>query len=898
MAKNTDNGMLWALGAVGALALGSVVASRSSGSRSPHACSSCGSANCAVEKEDEARGSYLLRQRFGARAGFVVPLSRLYGYCGRANERGKAFLDFYQKEMRQLLGNGDREKIDALDAYQRALLEAAYVCPDPEDKQGAGGLMTLTSYADEKLKDWRSRHRGASPEKENGVHAGYFAALYAKRAWCIYLLQQEARDSEYHAGNPVVVEVEENLANYLKKPLQVTLLSEAQRDPVYGERVDGATTAPQSLFAGLRFTLVVPERMPDVNLVKGQNEIKLSADDTVHTYEQMERSLRSVSVVAPSGSDMAFPAPSRRGATGSDSVDGVVESDAEQEADLLDEAEEDEDAQLLKGLSGAPILSMHRGGEPVGVFFLAIVSGSMAFPYGMKSIALVTCTSKMASPSFGLPAGAASAGGTCPSGDIGLPTSAQTRRQAPMMTAEVKSAIERRRDLIKGAQARILALEDDLRPAPRRKVRTQAYILDVRKKIEDKRREISRNNQEIEKLRSGVYVPVARKQGKGDRLVPSYICTVCYAMGANYGYANNMTQQAARKKWIEDLLDRRDVKRCAANLAQMIWTYANHTKHNQRSCQEIGVWKADRILTPKGRSSTRTPVDSTPLRIDSLSIHPMRVEGGAVVPQVQSVKQQAVPDDTVLFFKRLAREGVIKDGDVAGFFRLHDSGDFGIGRPYEEAWALAAKALPGVQFWAPTRQWGKLVFLTNPEARSWSVRMRAFANFASRPSFSLRKWRRGRGVCWKDVPEGSPLSKASTTDLSPGEALADDVESEKLKLFVPSASSPGLQALAGLSNFTLRPSSLYVRRTRSQPIAIPHIAGLNAGSGVAAKIDGQYPVMNDTRGVRAYQCPVYTKMDFKDESGRVTEKEAKSCRTANCRACWLATDLPIFYGAH
>ena len=892
MAKNADNGMLWALGAVGALALGSVVASRSSGSRSHHACSSCGSANCAVEKEDEARGSYLLRQRFSSRAGFVVPLSRIYGYCGRSNERGKAFLAFYQNEMRQLLDEGDREKIGALDAYQRVLLEAAYVCPDPEDKEGAGGLMTLSSYADEKLKDWRSRHRGASSEEENGVYARYFAGLYAKRAWCIYLLQQEAG---HHTGGPVVVDVEEDLANYLGKPLQVTLLSEAQREPVY-ETVERKTS--QSLFADLRFTLVVPKRMPDVPLVKEEN-IKLSAAGTVHTYEQMERSLRSVSVVAPSGSGMAFPAPSMRGATGSDSVDGVVASDAEQEADLLDEAEEDEDAQLLKGLSGSPILSLHRGEDPVGVFFLAIVSGSMAFPYGMKSIALVTCTSKMASPSFGLPAGAASAGGTCPSGDIGLPTSAKTRRQAPMMTAEVKSAIERRRNLIKGAQARILALEDDLRPSPRRKVRTQAYILDVRKKIEGKRREISRNNQEIEKLESGVYVPVARKEGKGDRLVPSYICTVCYAMGANYGYANNMTQQAARKKWVEDLLKGvGGVEGCAANLAQMIWTYAKHTKHNQRSCQEIGVWEGGRILTPQGRSSKRTSVDSTPLRIQSLSIHPMRVEGDAVVPQAQSVKQQSVPDDTVEFFNGLARRKVIGNGDVAGFFRLHDSGDFGIGGPYQEAWVLAARSLPGVQFWAPTRQWGKLVPLNDAEAKSWSAKMRAFANFASRPSFSLRTWRRGSGVCWKDVPEGSPISKASTTDLSPGEFLADEIGSDKFKLFVPSRSMSSLKDLASLPNFTLRPSSLYVRRTRSQPIAIPHIAGLNAGSGVAAKIDGQYPVMNDTRGVRAYQCPVYTKMDFKDEGGRVTEKEAKSCRTANCRACWLAKDLPVFYGAH
>ena len=56
--------------------------------------------------------------------------------------------------------------------------------------------------------------------------------------------------------------------------------------------------------------------------------------------------------------------------------------------------------------------------------------------------------------------------------------------------------------------------------------------------------------------------------------------------------------------------------------------------------------------------------------------------------------------------------------------------------------------------------------------------------------------------------------------------------------------------------------------------------------------------MNDTRGVRAFQCPVYTKMRMKNAEGKVVEKEAKSCRTANCRACWIGKELPIFYGAH
>ena len=43
----------------------------------------------------------------------------------------------------------------------------------------------------------------------------------------------------------------------------------------------------------------------------------------------------------------------------------------------------------------------------------------------------------------------------------------------------------------------------------------------------------------------------------------------------------------------------------------------------------------------------------------------------------------------------------------------------------------------------------------------------------------------------------------------------------------------------------------------------------------------------------AYQCPVYT---LQEVDGKL--KEAKSCHEANCRACWVLRDLPIFYGAH
>jgi hypothetical protein len=48
--------------------------------------------------------------------------------------------------------------------------------------------------------------------------------------------------------------------------------------------------------------------------------------------------------------------------------------------------------------------------------------------------------------------------------------------------------------------------------------------------------------------------------------------------------------------------------------------------------------------------------------------------------------------------------------------------------------------------------------------------------------------------------------------------------------------------------------------------------------------------IDSTPAQEAYQCPVYTE--------NAQGVEAKSCRTANCRACWILPELPIFYGAH
>ena len=352
------------------------------------------------------------------------------------------------------------------------------------------------------------------------------------------------------------------------------------------------------------------------------------------------------------------------------------------------------------------------------------------------------------------------------------------------------------------------------------------------------------------------------------------VCDICYAMGANYGRANVMTQQEARKRWVEKLLEK-GAETCGRHLAAMIDAYARYAMESKRQGIEIGVWDGKGIVVPS-RAKGTTYAFPTQLSL-------------------ASVGKTKLPKNTQDWFASKR----INPGSVAGFFRIHDSGDFGVGASpasYIEAWRCAAQLLPQVQFWAPSRMWPmkRTLSTVTPEQKAW---MGNNLDMAAKVSSVKPSWVERKVVSVgsaNDVSEDRAL--LDTQCLSPGEV--DDLERKtdeaKRVVNVPSAHQIRLlHQLADLRNFTLRPSGLYVRRSVSDPIVIPTFDGM-VGSGVSAKENVSkkktYPPMVDSRGVLAWQCPVYTK--------NAEGKEATSCQAANCRACWIAKDLPIFYGAH
>lgn len=167
------------------------------------------------------------------------------------------------------------------------------------------------------------------------------------------------------------------------------------------------------------------------------------------------------------------------------------------------------------------------------------------------------------------------------------------------------------------------------------------------------------------------------------------VCASCYALKGHYGYLSNIVPGLVRKAWVERHL-RADPSGATLGdiLAEAIEAYARraHLKDGpKRSAVELGVWTGEVLAIPPRGPRSRKTADETVL--DAASAKVLGVKAGTTTDQAR--KRAHVPR-----------------GAVAGFFRIHDSGDFSVsGRTssYAAAWARVAALLPHVQFWAPTR---------------------------------------------------------------------------------------------------------------------------------------------------------------------------------------------------
>lgn len=167
-----------------------------------------------------------------------------------------------------------------------------------------------------------------------------------------------------------------------------------------------------------------------------------------------------------------------------------------------------------------------------------------------------------------------------------------------------------------------------------------------------------------------------------------FVCDACYATSGNYWYPTTSMAQASRLHWCISLLNKDQTGvELGKRLAHAIeWTARKATYNNlsKRMGQEFGVWRNGQIVVPgmvKHRGIMEVPVFSTPLP-----------DGCGFTDTFDYFRQMNTPD-----------------GEVAGFFRIHDSGGLNVGRTvkdwigYLNAWRVVAQSLPHVLFWLPVR---------------------------------------------------------------------------------------------------------------------------------------------------------------------------------------------------
>lgn len=170
-----------------------------------------------------------------------------------------------------------------------------------------------------------------------------------------------------------------------------------------------------------------------------------------------------------------------------------------------------------------------------------------------------------------------------------------------------------------------------------------------------------------------------------------FVCDLCYSTAGRYFMPNVGTAQAARLMWCLKLLEEDPSgTRLGEALVVAIDDVARRAHYGNLSARlghEIGVWNRGHLTVPgyiTGRKGMRAiPAEPTHLPVET---------GYAT---------------TFDFFEAHG----VQDGDVVGFFRIHDSGDLNIGRKLETwkgylaAWVHAAKAFPHLWFWMPVRTW-------------------------------------------------------------------------------------------------------------------------------------------------------------------------------------------------
>jgi len=173
----------------------------------------------------------------------------------------------------------------------------------------------------------------------------------------------------------------------------------------------------------------------------------------------------------------------------------------------------------------------------------------------------------------------------------------------------------------------------------------------------------------------------------------TYVCQKCYALKNRYQMLDYVFSSAPRMNWITSTIsdERNKGYYFGALMALAIESYCRYTYENGREVLEIGFIESNRI---KYRSSKSTYG---------------HVEPCDITPNINKI----LPQQQRGMYNSQYWINFSKENDIAGYFRIHDSGDFSITtsptttKLYIQSWGLVASCFPQVKFWAPTRLWSK-----------------------------------------------------------------------------------------------------------------------------------------------------------------------------------------------
>lgn len=174
----------------------------------------------------------------------------------------------------------------------------------------------------------------------------------------------------------------------------------------------------------------------------------------------------------------------------------------------------------------------------------------------------------------------------------------------------------------------------------------------------------------------------------------TYVCQKCYALRNRYQMLDYVFSSAPRMNWITSCISsslEKNRLNFGVLLALAVESYSRYCYENGREILEIGVIESNKL---KYRSSKTTY---------------SHIEPCDITPNINKVLP---PQDRGSYNSQFWID-LNKNNDVAGYFRIHDSGDFSISTNaqinglYIQSWGIVSSCFPQVKFWAPTRLWNK-----------------------------------------------------------------------------------------------------------------------------------------------------------------------------------------------